>query len=98
MELEEKLMLMSEMNREQLLKFAEEVKAEYEGYKALGLKLDMSRGKPSSEQLDLAMKMLAAVNSYDKDYKASDGTDCRNYGGLDGLTELKKLFSLKLSP
>ena len=86
-------MQLSEMNKEQLEKFRDEVKAEYDGYKALGLSLNMARGKPSSEQLDLAMKMLAAVNSYDKDYKASDGTDCRNYGGLDGIVDAKNLFA-----
>ncbi len=86
-------MQLSEMNKAQLEKFRDEAKAEYEGYKALGLKLNMARGKPSSEQLDLAMKMLAAVNSYDADYKASDGTDCRNYGGLDGIVDAKNLFA-----
>lgn len=86
-------MLMSEMNKEQLEKFKEEAVKEYDGYKAKGLSLNMARGKPSSEQLDLAMKMLAAVNSYDADYKASDGTDCRNYGGLDGIIDAKNLFS-----
>ena len=81
------------MNKQQLENFRDEVKAEYDGYKALGLSLNMARGKPSSEQLDLAMKMLAAVNSYDADYKASDGTDCRNYGGLDGIVDAKNLFA-----
>ena len=81
------------MNKQQLENFRDEVKAEYDGYKALGLSLNMARGKPSSEQLDLAMKMLAAVNSYDADYKASDGTDCRNYGGLDGIIDAKNLFA-----
>lgn len=86
-------MQLKEMNKQQLEKFRDEVKAEYDGYKALGLSLNMARGKPSSQQLDLAMKMLAAVNSYDKDYKASDGTDCRNYGGLDGIVDAKNLFA-----
>ncbi len=89
-------MLLSEMNKEQLLKFKEEAQAEYDEFKGQGLSLNMARGKPSSEQLDLTMKMLAAVNSYDADYKASDGTDCRNYGGLDGIVDAKNLFSQML--
>ena len=84
------------MNREQLENFLKDERSQYEEYKSLGLDLNMARGKPSSEQLDLAMKMLAAVNSYDKDYKASDGTDCRNYGGLDGIIDAKNLFASML--
>lgn len=91
--MEDYVMLLSEMNKEQLEKFRAETQAEYDGYKEKGLSLNMARGKPSSAQLDLAMKMLAAVNSYDADYKASDGTDCRNYGGLDGIVDAKNLFS-----
>lgn len=60
----------------------------YNEFKARNLKLDMTRGKPSSEQLDLAMGLLDC-----KDYKAADGTDCRNYGGVDGLPEAKALFA-----
>jgi len=56
-----------------------------------GLKLDMTRGKPSSEQLDLANGLTTILAS--DDYKAADGTDTRNYGGLDGLAEMKALFA-----
>ncbi len=59
--------------------------------KAQGLSLDMTRGKPSTEQLDLANALLSK-----EDYIASDGTDCRNYGGLDGLPEMKALFAQML--
>ena len=86
-------MLLLEMSKEELLKFKDDVQKEYDDFKNQGLSLNMARGKPSSAQLDLAMKMLAAVNSYDADYKASDGTDCRNYGGLDGIIDAKNLFS-----
>lgn len=86
-------MLLSEMSEKELLEFKENVQKEYDDFKNQGLSLNMARGKPSSAQLDLAMKMLAAVNSYDADYKASDGTDCRNYGGLDGIIDAKNLFS-----
>ncbi|HHW30774.1 MAG TPA: aminotransferase class I/II-fold pyridoxal phosphate-dependent enzyme [Clostridiaceae bacterium] len=60
----------------------------YNKFKAQNLNLDMSRGKPCPEQLELSKELLEI-----KDYKASDGTDCRNYGALDGIPEAKKLFS-----
>lgn len=63
----------------------------YNEFKAKNLKLDMTRGKPSSEQLDLSLGMIDILSQ--KDYKADDGTDCRNYGLLDGLTEAKELFA-----
>lgn len=65
--------------------------ASYAAIKQRGLKLDMTRGKPSNEQLDLANGMLSVLTP--SDYKAADGTDTRNYGGLDGLPEMKALFA-----
>ncbi|EHJ00200.1 putative transcriptional regulator, GntR family [Clostridium sp. DL-VIII] len=70
-----------EENREILLK-------KYESFKNMKLKYDMSRGKPCKEQLDLSMKMLDI-----QEYTSSDGVDCRNYGGLDGILDAKKLFA-----
>jgi len=67
-----------------------QLKKEYESKKALGLKLDMSRGKPSSEQLDKLEGMFTAVPGFD--FKSADGTDCRNYGVPFGLAETRKLF------
>lgn len=64
----------------------------YETYKAKGLHLDMSRGKPGSEQLDLSMELLDALNST-SDMKAENGVDTRNYGIMDGIPEAKKLFA-----
>lgn len=61
---------------------------QYQAFKQLGLKLDMSRGKPSPEQLDLSNALLNAVDGY----KAADGTDGRNYGGTVGLPEARALF------
>jgi DNA-binding transcriptional MocR family regulator len=63
----------------------------YDAFKAQGLKLDMTRGKPSSEQLDLASKLTVVLS--ETDYKGSDGSDARNYGGLDGLPEMKAIFA-----
>lgn len=60
---------------------------EYEGYQAKGLKLDLTRGKPSPEQLDLSQPLLDITTT-----RATDGTDCRNYGGLTGIPEARELF------
>lgn len=65
---------------------------EYDAFQAKGLKLNMARGKPGPEQTDLSVEMLDLVNSK-ADFLASDGTDCRNYGLLDGLPELRELFA-----
>ncbi|MEO8900551.1 MAG: aminotransferase class I/II-fold pyridoxal phosphate-dependent enzyme [Polyangiaceae bacterium] len=70
---------------------SQQLESRYNGFKAQGLKLDMTRGKPSSEQLDLASKLTVVLG--EQDYKGSDGTDGRNYGGLDGLPELKAIFA-----
>ena len=55
-----------------------------------GLKLDLTRGKPSPEQLDLSNAMLTLPG--DGDFRGADGTDLRNYGGPDGLEELRAIF------
>ncbi|MGN0660510.1 MAG: aminotransferase, partial [Oscillospiraceae bacterium] len=78
----------AELSKEELLEIKKELSAEYEKEKALNLSLNMARGKPSSEQLDLTKKMLEIT-----DYTAADGTDCRNYGLLDGIPEAKALFA-----
>lgn len=62
-----------------------QAKAEYEAFRQLGLKLDMSRGKPAPEQLDLSTQLLQGMAGY----KAADGTDTRNYGGAAGLPEAR---------
>ena len=83
-------MLYTQMNKEQLLAEKDALLKQYGEYKAKGLKLDMSRGKPAPEQLDLSIDML--LHCLDGDYKSSNGIDCRNYGILDGIPEAKKLF------
>lgn len=67
-------------------------------YKNKNLKLDMSRGKPGADQLDISEGILKAVSSNGEAFAGS--TDTRNYGGIDGLPDMKKLFSelLEVSP
>lgn len=77
----------AEMSREELLSEKASLEERYNEFKARGLKLDMSRGKPCKEQLDLSV----ALNDV-KDY-VSDGVDVRNYGMLDGIPSCKKLFA-----
>ncbi|MCB1755305.1 MAG: aminotransferase class I/II-fold pyridoxal phosphate-dependent enzyme [Gammaproteobacteria bacterium] len=71
---------------EQLQQWLQELEHQYEQIKAQGLKLDLTRGKPSAEQLDLANALDGDLGG---DFKAPDGTDVRNYGGLDGLPDMK---------
>ncbi len=68
------------------------VKAEYERLCSLHLSLDMSRGKPGFDNMDISAKMFDLVGN-DSRFKNISGIDCRNYGGLDGLAELKSLFA-----
>jgi len=84
-------MLLTEMNKEELSAFRSECEKEYEGYKSKGMKLDMSRGKPSTEQLDLAMPMFDVFTNA-ASMLTSDGIDCRNYGCLTGIHDAKVLF------
>jgi len=81
-----------EMSREELEREFSLVKEEYEHLRALHLSLDMSRGKPGFDNMDLSEKMFDMVGN-DTGFKNIDGIDCRNYGGLDGLRELKVLFA-----
>ena len=80
-----------EMSYEELQALKSEVEAKYEEAKGKGLKLDMSRGKPSKKQLDLAEGMLSAVSA-NEECMAEDGMDCRNYGGPIGIPEARKLM------
>ena len=76
-----------DMTKEELLEEKQKLQRRFEEYKAMGLSLDMSRGKPSKEQLDLSMDMLKPI-----DY-TENGVDLRNYGMLDGIPSCKKLFA-----
>lgn len=82
----------SEMGKDELLALKTDLEKAYDEFKALGLKLDMSRGKPSSEQMDLAMGMMDVFHS-SADLTSANGTDCRNYGSLEGLQEAKELLA-----
>jgi DNA-binding transcriptional MocR family regulator len=67
------------------------LREEYAQLQARGLKLDLTRGKPSPEQLDLSARLLELPG--EGDHLAADGTDVRNYGGPTGLPELIEIFS-----
>ena len=81
----------AEMAKEELRSLRARLKAEYKEYQAKGLSLNMARGKPCTEQLDLSMGMMDVLGSGD-DLTCEDGTDCRNYGVLDGIREAKELI------
>jgi Transcriptional regulators containing a DNA-binding HTH domain and an aminotransferase domain (MocR family) and their eukaryotic orthologs len=79
------------MTKEELIKEREEVQAQYKKYQKSELNLNMARGKPSLEQLDLSMGLMDVLGSR-ADLTCDDGTDCRNYGVLDGIQEAKVLL------
>lgn len=81
-----------EMSKEELYGIKEGLEKEYARYKGLGLSLNMARGKPAPEQLDLSMPMMDVLDSSSV-LQSVDGTDCRNYGELDGITEAKELMA-----
>ncbi len=72
-----------------------QVRERYSEMQARGLALNMARGKPSAAQLELSLPMLDALDS-SADLAAEDGTDCRNYGVLDGIPEAKRLMAALL--
>lgn len=82
----------SQQSKEDLLALKSELETKFEEKKACGLQLDMSRGKPSTSQLDISLGLLDALTSK-SGFLASDGLDCRNYGGLDGIPEAKQLMA-----
>ena len=81
----------AEMNKQELEQEIVKLKAEYKKYQEMELSLNMARGKPCREQLDLSMGMMDALNS-EADLSCEDGTDCRNYGVLTGIREAKVLI------
>ncbi len=83
--------IISPSTKESILREADSLRQRYADFQAQSLTLDMTRGKPSAEQLTLSEEMLHLVKAGDT--ASPSGVDCRNYGGLDGLPEAKALFS-----
>jgi Transcriptional regulators containing a DNA-binding HTH domain and an aminotransferase domain (MocR family) and their eukaryotic orthologs len=82
----------NQLSKEELLSLKAKLEKQYEEIKGRGLDLDMSRGKPAKNQLDLCQGMMDVLNS-SSDMKCESGMDCRNYGLLDGIPEAKRLFA-----
>ncbi len=82
----------TELSKEELRVEYDALLAKYKDYKSRGLALDLSRGKPNSDQLDISLPLLSESRPREKCFSVS-GIDCRNYGCLDGIPEMKKLFS-----
>ncbi len=82
----------------QLQQIKDDLLERYQKFKSRGITLDITRGKPCPEQLDLSSEMLDVINS--RNYLTEEAADCRNYGGLDGIPEVKKLFAqyLEVAP
>jgi len=79
-----------DLSRDQIQALLDEQTAAYRTLQGSGLKLDLTRGKPSPEQLDLSNELLTLPGP---DFKDAGGTDTRNYGGLNGLLELREIFA-----
>jgi len=85
---------MKHLSRPELENRLSELKAELGQEASRGLKLDMTRGKPSAEQLDLSLPLLSLPG--EQNFRSGDGTDLRNYGGLEGLPEARELMAALL--
>ena len=82
----------NELSKEELQSVKRALEAEYEKVKEMGLKLDMSRGKPGKDQLDLSLPLLDVLTS-ESSFKCEAGVDVRNYGVLDGIPEIKRIIA-----
>ena len=82
----------TEFTKEELKKEYDILENKYEEYKKMGLRLDLSRGKPNSDQLDISLPLLSEARPREKCF-SENGVDCRNYGVLDGIPEMKRLFA-----
>lgn len=81
-----------ELSKEEQQKLYSELLDKYNEYKSRNLSLDLSRGKPNSDQLDISLPLLSESRPREKCF-SENGVDCRNYGVLDGIPEMKRLFS-----
>jgi DNA-binding transcriptional MocR family regulator len=79
------------MNISELSALKTELDRTFSRFKEKGKKLNMTRGVPSDEQLSLCKDMMTCLSA--DDYKSVNGSDCRNYGGIDGISEMKKIFA-----
>ena len=84
-----KMAKITEYSKEELVTLKKELEAEYDKYVKANLSLDMSRGKPAPTQLDITYDLLGSL----EEYTTKEGLDARNYGVLDGIPEMKKIFS-----
>lgn len=83
-------MSLQSFDKAQLAEFRSEIEAKYQELKARDLHLDLTRGKPSSEQLDFSNDLLSLPG---EEFRGKNGTDYRNYGGLDGIAEIRELWA-----
>ena len=88
---ESNVSIFADLSTQDVSERLQQARADYADFRSRGLKLDMTRGKPSPEQLDLCDGMLASPGN--RDYHSDAGDDVRNYGGLQGLAEVRQLFS-----
>ena len=84
-------MALQDFEAQELAQFAEDISQAYEDLKARNLALDLTRGKPSSEQLDFSDELLGLPGS--GNFQSADGTDCRNYGGLAGVKDIREIYA-----
>ena len=80
-----------EMSKDELVSLKKELEKKFEEAKSKGLKLDMSRGKQSTAQLDMTMGVIGTLDS-GSELRTLDGVDCRNYGLLEGIPEARHLL------
>ena len=81
-----------ELSKEEQKELYSSLLSEYGEYKSKNLSLDLSRGKPNSDQLDISLPLLSEARPREKCF-SENGVDCRNYGVLDGIPEMKRLFA-----
>lgn len=84
-------MSLKDLSQDQFTELAERTRQQYEELKARNLNLDLTRGKPSSEQLDFSNALLSLPG--EGDYKDKTGADVRNYGNLEGIADIRELWA-----
>lgn len=83
-------MTLNDLDQDALAEFAAQIRAEYEDLKAKNLKLNLTRGKPSAEQLDINNELLHLPG---ENFRTQDGTDVRNYGNLKGIIDIRQIWA-----